>query len=115
MGVSGIEDIEMLGRQITAGAEGEQAMADALHGATVGDWSRKRSQIKRDTGALARSLTRKGDRAHVYEIHPRADGVDVEVGSTLPQALHQGHTIPKTDPEPVAQAVADALYKEVKP
>ena len=61
------------------------------------------------SGALKRSLLRKGDRAHVWIVEPK----QLLYGSSLPYA-YRAAKYNKIDPQKVAQAVADAIFSPLR-
>ena len=87
-----------------------RAFGVEIQAALVRSMRRQQGEIPRDTGALARSLLNRNDRAHFFEV----DRDSFAYGSTLPQAEYQRHRIPLPDLKEVAQAVADALVKSLE-
>jgi hypothetical protein len=80
--------------------------AEGVHNALIAGFR----DVPSVSGALKRSLLRKGDRAHVWIVEPLL----LRYGSTLPYAYRAApHN--KTDPVRVAQAVADALFAPLRP
>ena len=65
--------------------------------------------IPERSGALKRSIVRKGDRQHVWIVKPKS----LWLGSRSPYAFRAApHS--QVDPVKVAQAVADALFSEIR-
>lgn len=112
--VTGIKEVMQLGRQLARNADAEQAQADAMHRAVVAEFKRKKQQIPKDKGPYGDSLTKPKDRAHIYEIHPRADGVEINVGSSLTYAEYQAKNTPMPEADPVAEAVAGVLLRRIE-
>lgn len=81
--------------------------ADPVHDAIVSHVRARASQIPRDSGALARSLTNPRDRAHVFVV----DGTTIRYGSTLPQAAspYVAPRIPLPSASSLVLAVGDAV------
>jgi hypothetical protein len=106
--VTGLDEaLDALGG-LEAGLDDLPALAsDPVHDAIIGHLRARASQIPRDTGALAKSLTTPRDRAHIYE----RDGDRLRFGSTLPQAAspHVAPRIPLPSAQEIMQAVGEAV------
>lgn len=83
---------------------------EAMQRACSEAYRRVESQIPEDTGALKKALTRYRDRAQVF----RATAEGYEFGADLPQAHFQRRRIPDPDPEPMADALAQAVSDAIK-
>lgn len=111
MGIKGTSEMRALAQRIADNLT--DLDSERIHDVLIDDMRRKKAQIPKDTGALQRSLTRKGDRAHVFEATRDRGGWLIEFGSTLPQAIYQGHRIPDPDYTRVAGAVLELLFSGV--
>ena len=83
-----------------------EANSDKIHNVLIAGF---RDTVTGPTGALKRSLLRKGDRAHVWIVKPKS----LWYGSTLVYA-YRAAPYNKIDPVKVAQAVADALFSPLR-
>ena len=80
---------------------------DAIHTSIIREYRRLKSRIPKDTGALTRSLLRRSDRAHVFEI---LDDKRINFGSKLPQAKYQSDRMPQPSPDNIAKGYLDAVW-----
>jgi len=108
-GIQGIDEMSALGFEFEAAAEGlTRQEAEPVLAMIAAGYRRRRGSIPRDTGALMRSLTARGDRAHVEGVV----GDRIFYGSNLPQAQYQAHRIPEPFPDPIVRALASALWRK---
>ena len=95
----------LMQRVATELAQDLPGLDEPIRRACAEGYRRVESQIPEDTGALKKALTRYRDRAQVFNL--TSDGY--EFGADLPQARYQARRIPDPDPEPMADALAQAV------
>ena len=107
--MTGLEDLvdslEDLGEELAI-----ERHREALHDAIIREYRRNKSKIPKDSGALMRSLLRRGDRAHIFEI---PDARHFRFGSKLPQAKYQSARMPAPSPDNIAKGYLDAVWNAV--
>ena len=107
-GVTGIDEMSTLANALRR-IDLTEDLAEPAYAAIAREYRRLRPRIPRDTGALARSLTHRSDRAHFEGLQGRR----ITYGSTLPQATYQAHRIPPINPDAVIRALSKALWSHL--
>lgn len=109
--VQGLSEMQDLGRRIEEAAKGltdKQGVQVAR--AIEKEYRRLKRSIPKDSGALAKSLTRRSDRAH-YEVR---EPTRIQYGSNLPQAKYQAKNLPDINPDPVVITVGNAIFDKIR-
>lgn len=86
----------------------------AAHDGAIASMRAQEGEIPKLTGALAASLLRRNDRAHVWEVQSGAAGWQVRLGSRLVQAYYQRHRLPAPRPEVIGQYVMNAIARHIE-
>lgn len=93
-----------------AGHDITDSDAEPVFNAIEREYRRVKFKIPKDTGALMKSLTRRGDRHHVEGVI----GGRITYGSDLPQAVYQFHRIPVPSGSRLSHAVASMLFRKLR-